>query len=653
MRHKTNDYLESHSLIQEVKTLLFYGINVVPMNQDKQPSYPWKKYQTEMFTIEKVDQLFHQKTSIATINGEISGGLYTLDFEGKSHQVDCVYDEWAKIVAQEQPELCSKLVRYQTAGGGVHIRFRCREKVFSSTKLASEEDQLLIELLGEGKLAICPPTPKYNWLDQTDWNGLDYISADEVENLLEFCRKFDKNKKKENEILSFPEPKLTAQTSNNLRPGEVYNATDKWRQLLTKHGWRLLNKNDDGIEYWVRQGKELDEGPSATWSEKANRGELPPRKFYVFSSNCSPLEENRSYSPFELLTFLEYKGDFKKAASFLGENQKKTSAEKSNSNHLEIGRRKPLVTIAADSLMTKEIEPTNWIIESILASGLTIFAGPPKAGKSLLSLSLSLSVANGLPALGYNKFQTKKGDVIYCALEDPERRLQERLGKMMYGMGLDQPGNIEICFTMDPLGGDMFQLEDYLQKRPETKLVIVDVWSRAKQEIKNAGNAYFTEYKILAPIQSFALKHNIALVLVHHTNKSDYNASIYDAISGTRAIQAAADTIMIMDKKGQDLELIVEGRDVGKQDYILTFDEANLLWSYDGIPISPSLKPEQRKVVNLLIEKGTCTTKEIAKHLDKQRGATDGIMKRMVDDGIVIRIQRGKFQLNEFLFPSE
>ena len=105
MRHKTNDYLESHSLIQEVKTLLFYGINVVPMNQDKQPSYPWKKYQTEMFAIEKVDQLFHQKTSIATINGEISGGLYTLDFEGKSHQVDCVYDEWAKLVAQEQPEL--------------------------------------------------------------------------------------------------------------------------------------------------------------------------------------------------------------------------------------------------------------------------------------------------------------------------------------------------------------------------------------------------------------------------------------------------------------------------------------------------------------------------------------------------------------------
>ena len=107
MRH--NDYLESYSLIQEVKTLLFYGINVVPMNHDKQPSYSWKKYQTESVAENEVDQLFHQKTSIATVNGEISGGLYTLDFEGKSHQVECVYDEWAKLVAQKHPEVWKKL----------------------------------------------------------------------------------------------------------------------------------------------------------------------------------------------------------------------------------------------------------------------------------------------------------------------------------------------------------------------------------------------------------------------------------------------------------------------------------------------------------------------------------------------------------------
>ena len=119
-----------------------------------------------------------------------------MDFEGKSHQVECVYDEWAKLVAQKHPEVWKKLVGYKTAGGGVHIRFRCSEEVLSSTKLASDGDQLLIELLGEGKLAICPPTPKYDWLNKDYWTQLHNISADEVEKLLEISRSFDKNKKK-------------------------------------------------------------------------------------------------------------------------------------------------------------------------------------------------------------------------------------------------------------------------------------------------------------------------------------------------------------------------------------------------------------------------------------------------------------------------
>jgi RecA-family ATPase len=63
--------------------------------------------------------------------------------------------------------------------------------------------------------------------------------------------------------------------------------------------------------------------------------------------------------------------------------------------------------------------------------GLSLLAGKPKIGKSWLLLHAAIAVANGGFTLG--EIHCKQGAVLYCALEDNERRLRERIA--MLGLG--------------------------------------------------------------------------------------------------------------------------------------------------------------------------------------------------------------------------
>src|SRR5213078_2739030 len=85
---------------------------------------------------------------------------------------------------------------------------------------------------------------------------------------------------------------------------------------------------------------------------------------------------------------------------------------------------------AAD-LMTMEFPPPTWAVPGILAEGVTLFCGPPKVGKSWLSLGLGLAVAAG--GYAFDSIRVAGGPVLYLALEDTPRRLQARMGKLLGG----------------------------------------------------------------------------------------------------------------------------------------------------------------------------------------------------------------------------
>jgi len=74
--------------------------------------------------------------------------------------------------------------------------------------------------------------------------------------------------------------------------------------ILAANGW--VKVRGGANEYWRRPGK-----PSG-WSAT-----LKDRVLYVFSSNASPFEPNRAYSPFAVFTLLNHRGDYEAAATSL------------------------------------------------------------------------------------------------------------------------------------------------------------------------------------------------------------------------------------------------------------------------------------------------------------------------------------------------
>ena len=67
--------------------------------------------------------------------------------------------------------------------------------------------------------------------------------------------------------------------------------------------------------------------------------------------------------------------------------------------------------INSAELMDMQLPPIKFTVADILPSGLTVFAGAPKVGKSLFILKLCLAVANGESFWCY---PTRKGTVLYC-----------------------------------------------------------------------------------------------------------------------------------------------------------------------------------------------------------------------------------------------
>ena len=86
-----------------------------------------------------------------------------------------------------------------------------------------------------------------------------------------------------------------------------------------------------------------------------------------------------------------------------------------------------LKAVSMNELFDTQYQSKPPLIDGLLYPGTYIFAGSPKLGKSFLMAQLAYHVSTGRPLWNYT---TRKGTVLYLALEDDYRRLQERLYRM-------------------------------------------------------------------------------------------------------------------------------------------------------------------------------------------------------------------------------
>src|SRR5690242_15553525 len=81
--------------------------------------------------------------------------------------------------------------------------------------------------------------------------------------------------------------------------------------------------------------------------------------------------------------------------------------------------------VSAADLIGIEFPPMAFTVPGLVPEGLCLLAGKPKIGKSWLALEMCLGVALNEAVLG--GIEPVSGDVLYCALEDTQSRLQRRI----------------------------------------------------------------------------------------------------------------------------------------------------------------------------------------------------------------------------------
>ena len=240
-----------------------------------------------------------------------------------------------------------------------------------------------------------------------------------------------------------------------------------------------------------------------------------------------------------------------------------------------------LTVIRADELDAMQLEKPFFVVEKILPCGLVIVASPPKYGKSWLVLDVCISVATGTKVLG---FKTNKCGVLYLALEDSYNRLQERMKKVLNGR--IAPKEFATSIKAADLGHELIkQLEDYLTKCPETKLIVIDTFAKVRADMKRGESAYTADYREAGLLKAFADAHKICLVLVHHTKKMRDIGDVFANINGTMGLTGCADEMIVMSKISRDDEntkLSIVGRDVEMQEYQMHFDNECCRWHILG-----------------------------------------------------------------------
>ncbi|MET7544763.1 AAA family ATPase [Streptomyces sp. NPDC005500] len=239
-------------------------------------------------------------------------------------------------------------------------------------------------------------------------------------------------------------------------------------------------------------------------------------------------------------------------------------------------RERPRTAWTADQLMATEFPEPKWAVPGILAEGVSLLAGPPKVGKSWLSLGLGLSVAAG--GYAFDSVPVDGGPVLYLALEDTPRRLQGRMGKLLGGQ--KAPAGLTLVTECPPFPqGGSDAIAGWLDRNPDARLVVIDVFAKMRGQAPQGVSAYDADYVAVGYAKRIADHYGIAVVLVHHVRKMA-SEDFLTEVSGTNGIAGAADATLVLKRaRGQaDGILHVTGRDVNEAEYALQFQEASGAW---------------------------------------------------------------------------
>jgi len=292
------------------------GLSVLPVDsRSKRPLVKsWSESMVRLPSRAEVDDLFQPRCGVAVVCGEVSGHLEVLDFDNKSDSDIGVFEDWAEVVFDAWGDKFRQLLVVATPnrgcpGEGYQVWYRVAGEVGRSRSLARVEiegkTQTLVETRGEGGYAVTSPTLGYDVL-QGSFDALPVLSVADRDYLVVVSEGFYADLEPSVKLPEVP-VRIGAVDEQRLKAGDRYNGRDLFKDVLKRHGWRLVRRK--GLEErWRRPGTDSD--CSATFFTDS-------RLFYVHSTNAGVFDAGRDYFPFAVFSLLDHDGNYKSAARSL------------------------------------------------------------------------------------------------------------------------------------------------------------------------------------------------------------------------------------------------------------------------------------------------------------------------------------------------
>lgn len=256
----------------------------------------------------------------------------------------------------------------------------------------------------------------------------------------------------------------------------------------------------------------------------------------------------------------------------------------------------------SDFLGTEEPEDDDagdWLIRDIVPRAEpTLFAGPPKSGKTWVAADISIAVASGTDWVGNENTARGPRRVLAVLLEDSERRLRKRLWQLCRGRGISPTSlGAHLSITRKPFGipdkMDRSALVSEL-KRWKPALVIVDNLTRTM-----IGDPNSTRDAAMFAREWLGLTQDTGAtwMFLHHTRKEfsgtpvgadgeRQRGSALDRVRGSGDFPAAArNVVVIAPMRGDDTKQVSQveiggNLDLKRSKFALGFERGDV----DGRP---------------------------------------------------------------------
>jgi len=414
-----------------------------------------------------------------------------------------------------------------TGSGGRHIYFLTDQPIRNE---ASGKLGQGIDIRGIGGQVLAPPTvhpngKEYQWAEER--SIADHKPADmPLWMVLLLTAKTE------------PATPTTPTTAPSLLleedgPASRYCAATTWHQLLKADGWTQAHTDHTGETHWVRPGKDIREGTSATtgWQGKDI--------LKVFTTSITSLPAG-AYTRFGYTAAMHHNGDRSAFA-------KKLLQEGKALVPVEQPSKTDNILINWTDFWNQSFPEEDWLIEPVIPRNqLVVIFAPGGTGKSLLALYIAAGLATGRNLFGKDNNPV---NVLYMDYEMQQSQLHERLTAMGYNKNSDLTrlhyASLPPIASLDKPEGAK-QICD-LARACQAELVIIDTFSRAVEGAENEADTVRNFYRWTA----INLKQEgRSLLRIDHAGKD-----IAKGARGTSAKNDDVDLVWQMVRSGDEIKL--------------------------------------------------------------------------------------------------